>query len=213
MGGAERALLGCFFLPSGNLGGQSTLMSDPRKPTTEADLPVPFGRIGEDGWAERARAVLESYGVKLPVPVPPAEIASAESRLAVAFPETYRLLLSTLGPLDMDGIRFLPLSDVTRLDGYWARDHFTPSERAQLANHLAIVDYLGSDDFIGLNVQTGECARCGHDPPGFSSRLASVDALVQIAFMKLPAGYYGWDDPELEALVEGALRRRFGVRL
>jgi hypothetical protein len=40
-----------------------------------------------------------------------------------------------------------------------------------------------------------------------------VDALVQYAFMQLPAGYYGWNDAVIEALVEGALERRFGVLL
>jgi hypothetical protein len=74
-------------------------------------------------------------------------------------------------------------------------------------------DYCGSGDFIGLNLETGECARCGHDPPGFSAPLPSVDALVQYALMSLPLGQYGWDDAALEDLVEHALQRRFGVRL
>jgi hypothetical protein len=188
-------------------------MLEPQKPVTERDLPIPFERIGEDGWADRVRDMLRSYGVPCPLPASLEEVTVAETRLAVTLPVGYRMLLLDLGPLDLGSIRFLPTSEVTKLTDYWFRSAFASSDAAQLGNHLAIADYCGSGDFIGLNLETGECARCGHDPPGFSAPLPSVDALVQYAFMSLPLGQYGWDDAALEDLVEHALQRRFGVRL
>ncbi len=188
-------------------------MPDPRKPRSEAELPEPFRVIGEDGWVERAHAVLRTYGVPLPTTASPDEIACAEERLGARLPPAYRLLLLELGPLDFDGIAFLPVSEVAWLDDFWARASFAPEDSVRLRRTLAIVDYCGSGDVIALDPATGECALCGHDPPGFSDRLPSIDALVQYSFMSLPTSYYGWNERDLHDLVDATLRQRFGVLL
>ena len=99
-------------------------MDEPQKPQTEDDLPIPFERVGQDGWADSTRAILKAYGVPLPPVVSAEEVSAAESRLGAEFPVPYRQLLMEVGLLDLDGIRFLPLAEVD-----WLTD-FRPRARA-----------------------------------------------------------------------------------
>jgi len=184
-----------------------------QQPKTERDLPRPFESIGDAGWAEAAREVLNAYGVPDPVPVAADVIVETERRLGCGLPEKYRRLLMELGPIDADAFRFLAPHEVVVLDKYWARASFGERDTAALGKMVSIVDYCSTGDPIGLDLETGHCARCGHDPPGLSNWLPSVDSLVLVAFLCLPVGYYGWQDTELEALVAREQERLFGTRL
>jgi len=188
-------------------------MDEPDEPRDGDDLPLPFERIGEHGWVSRAIGILRSYGVPIPSPISASAVSDAEHRLGVRFPSSYRELLTQLGLLDLDGIRFLPPHQVDWLEAFWAKPAFSPSDAESLRHLLGIVEYLESGEFIALDPTTGECLRCRHDPPGFSARLPNVDALVQYGFLSLPSGYYGWPDRRIEQLVDDELQRRFGLLL
>ncbi len=188
-------------------------MSDLQKPSREDELPRPFEQIGEPGWADRSRSLLKAYGVPLPEPVPAEALDAAEARSTLSFPAAYRTLLLELGPIDLDGYRFLPPDEIERLHDFWCREAFARDDAARLGGLVAIVDYCGSGDVIALEPSTGLCVLCGHDPPGFSNTIQSIDALVQLAFLMLPNSYYGWPDESLEQMVEREQKRRFGTHL
>jgi hypothetical protein len=188
-------------------------MVELQKPRSGDELPRPFDRIGEAGWADRARDVLRAYGVPLPQPATADSVASAELRLGLTLPSAYRCFLLDLGPVDLDGFRFQAPGALSRLDEYWARDAFSRADVALLHGMIDVVDYCGSGDLIALQIETGRCARCGHDPPGVSDWLPSFDAVLQLAFLNLPISYYGWDDDDLEDLIARTQQRLFGTRL
>jgi hypothetical protein len=186
-------------------------MTELSKPQTANDLPRPFARIGESGWADRARDLLNLYGVPLPRAVPTEEVQAAETRLGIVLPEAHRRFLLELGPVDLDTFRFFAPGEIDFLTGFWAKDGFSPGDLSLLPRMLAVTEYCGTEDPFALHVETGECARCGHDPRGFSSWLPSFDTLVQLAFLHLPSGYYGWPDEEVEALVQQEASRLWAL--
>jgi hypothetical protein len=179
-------------------------MSELTEPLTDQDLPRPFTRIGEPGWAERARAVLELYEVPLPTPVPASEIQHRERELGIRFPDAYSTLLSELGPADLDGFRFLPPREATTLRDFYLRDELSEADRVRLPEFLAVLEYCGTDDPFAVHLPTEVVYRCGHDPLGFSCRLDSLHVLAQLAFLALPRSYYGFPGEKVEELVARA---------
>lgn len=175
----------------------------PKKPTEKADLEPPFSRIGDPGWAEGVKALLASYGVPLPTPVPEATLASREVELGIKLPTALCTFLTEVGPLDLDlrvhrpeGIRFC--------NEIWFRDHLAPEHQALLPRLLAVAS-VGSDNFVALDVESSRCGVLSHDPPGFWKPLPDFDTLIKVMLMRLPTGYYGWPDEEVAELVDAAV--------
>lgn len=183
-----------------------------RKPVSLDDLRPPFERIGEQGWADRVRGLLDAYGVPLPAPVAADELDARRAELGVELPPALRTFLTEIGPLDPREIRILPPAEIVSLDGVWFRDHLGFFDRRRLRGLIAVGDYLGSGDFIALEPKTGRCCLCSHDPPGFSSWLPDFDSVVKVILVNLACGYYGWPDEEVSALADELKETMFGFR-
>ena len=183
-------------------------MGEPEKPTRGEDVAAPFERIGEPGWADSVRALLASYGAPPPSPVSEVDVSARETELGVLFPDALRVLITQLGPLDLD-IRLLGLDEIRLLDQVWFRDKLPPEQQGLLPRLLAVADY-GSGDYVALDVGSGRCGVLGHDPPGLWKPLLDLDTLIKVMLMRLPAGYYGWPDEAVAGLVEAAVEALVG---
>ncbi|MBX3183713.1 MAG: SMI1/KNR4 family protein [Polyangiaceae bacterium] len=177
---------------------------EPTFPSKIEDLPCPFEYVGEPGWAERARAVLQEYGAPLPQPVGLMEVEAREAALGLRFPEAYKRCMVELGPVNLDDVRLLAPRDVATLEDFYARELFNASLQSELTNFISIAEYCGTDDPFVVHVPTGRVFRVGHDPVGLSLGMESFDALLRYAFLGLACGYYGFPDASVEELVEEA---------
>jgi hypothetical protein len=172
----------------------------PTKPTSKADL-VPGYEVGAVGWLQTVRALLEQYGVPPGQPVRQEELRKAELRLARALPRDWAELLFDLGPIDLDGLRFLPPADIRSAQDLWFRDHLSAGERTDL-QHLVCVAETGSDNMFVYDIRSGLVRLASHDPGGIFEAIPSVSDLVRLALVGLAAGRYGWPDPDVADLVD-----------
>jgi hypothetical protein len=186
---------------------------EPKLPEKLEDLPRPFTRIGERGWADRARDTLQDYGVGIPIPSSASELEDHEQLLGISLPEPYRTVLLELGPVDLSEFRILPHTEAHTLDGFYAKQWFTESERAELPHLFASVEYCGTDDPFALDLRDGSVRRVCHDPPGFAMKMSSFDVLLECAFLGLASGYYGFPDRLASELVQEARFLLTGLRL
>ena len=188
-------------------------MSQLSIPQSLDDLPQPFRKIGQPGWVTNAHKVLEDYGVPIPQQISESQIETLCVRLGRVLPTSYHRFLLELGALDIDGWRFLPPQEVELLTSVWFRNMLKSEDQKRLEHMLGIGDYLGSGDHFALDLESGRCCLCGHDPAGFSNWLNSFDDLVRLAFMLLPVSYYGWPDESVQLLVHNAQQQIFGTNL
>lgn len=179
------------------------------KPESKDDLRPPFSRIGDSGWAERVRDLLDAYGVPLPDPVSGSELDQREASLGVQLPPSLRRFLTEIGPLDPDGIRILSPPEIVPMEQIWFRDRLGFFARRRLRRMVAVADYLGTGDLIGLEIASGRVSLCSHDPLGFSRWLPDFDALIKMVLIDLARGRYGWPD-EVDDLVASLKRELFG---
>lgn len=176
------------------------------RPRSIADLEPPFRHIGEVGWDERFRALLRQYDVPLPEPVSAAALESVEEGLGVRLDKAVREFLLSIGPVDFNELRLLSLPEIKSLEGVWFAEHLDPATRARLPGIIAILDYLGTGDFIGWERASGRFVLARHDPAGIFTWMPTFDDCVREQCIGLASGYYGWPDDDLIELVEDAKR-------
>jgi hypothetical protein len=174
------------------------------KPTSRAEI-IPAYRVGEDGWLQTVRAVLEAYGVPTPPPPREEDIRQAEARIACALPRDWRALLLELGAVDLEAYRFLPPSQIQVADSVWFREHLSDAERADLPHMLSVAE-TGSDNVFVYDMRSGLVRLASHDPGGLFEAIPGVGDLLRWALVGLAAGYYGWPDAEVADLVDRTQR-------
>ena len=69
---------------------------------------------------------------------------------------------------------------------------------------IAVMDYLGTGDFVAWDRNSGNFVLVGHDPAGIRPWRPTFDDCIREQCIELAAGYYGWPDKEIEQLVENA---------
>jgi len=183
------------------------------KPQTIDDLRPPFQRIGDPGWESDLRQLLEAYEVPLPQPVAEDDLRHREAVLAFRPNEAVRQFLLTIGPLDLE-VRVLSLQAMGTLEGVWFRGHLSTADRARLPRLVAVLDYLGTGDFIAWDRDSDEFKVVGHDPAGIHPWQPTFDECIREQCIDLAVGYYGWPGDDILKLAEEAkrtfLRRRRG---
>ncbi len=172
-----------------------------QKPQTKSDLLPPFDSIGEANWDTRLRQLLVDYEVPLPAPCGDGEIDECEKRLGFALPQSLKLFLSALGPVDFDGVRVLSPKEIRTAESFWFASYFTEDEQKQLPHLLQVAEAV-ADNVYALEVASGRCCLCSHDPPGLFEWLPSFDVLIKMAVIDLSWSYYGWPDEEIEDMAE-----------
>jgi hypothetical protein len=177
------------------------------RPRFIADLEPPFRRIGEEGWEDRFRALLRDYEVPTPAPVPRSELEALEAILGVRLDESVREFLRAIGPVDFDSLRVLSLPEIKPLEDVWFASHLDPAARAKLPLIVAVLDYLGTGDFVGWDRASGAFVLVRHDPKGIFPWHSTFDDCVREQCVELARGRYGWPEEDVGALVEEAKRR------
>lgn len=181
-----------------------------KKPESKNELLPPFRWIGEDGWEEKARQILLDYEVPLPQPSTAEEIQQCEERLGVILPEPFKLFHENFGAVAFDCPLLFPLSDVRNATEVWFYDFLSEQDKMALSDMVLIGN--PADDYLVLDLKTGRCAGCYHDPPGFADWLPSFHELIQCAFIGLCCRYYGWPDESLEKWSNELKFELYGVR-
>lgn len=171
-----------------------------RRPRSKADLALPRFVIGEPGWQETILSVLRAYGVPLPSPASEHDLVARERALGAALPRSVRQFLLEIGPVDFDYLRIFHPQEIVPLDYAWLRTMLDESEQSLLPFLLEIADYSSSGDVVTIDRITGRCYLCAHAPVRFKWWLPSFDDLIRAALIDLSWGYYGWPDPDVEAL-------------
>jgi hypothetical protein len=172
-----------------------------QKPTSKSDLMPPFNHIGEVGWDLKLRQVLVDFEVPLPVPCSEADLLNCEGMLGMAMPQSLRLFLSTLGPVDFDGVRIFTPEEIKTAETFWFAKYFTEEDQRQLLGLIQVAEAV-ADNVHVIELKSGRCGLCSHDPPGLFEWLPSFDALIKSAIIDLSWSYYGWPDDEIEEMAE-----------
>lgn len=172
-----------------------------QKPTTKADLLPPFDLIGNAGWDLALRQVLVDYEVPLPTPCCEAELADCEERIGFALPQSLRLFLLAIGPIDFDGLRIFSPQKIKTAESFWFAEYFSEIARKQLPQLLQFAEAVADNVYV-MELQSGKCCLCCHDPAGLIDWLPSFDTLIKIAVIDLSWSYYGWPDDEIEEMAE-----------
>ena len=181
-----------------------------KKPESKNELLPPFRWIGEEGWESKARQVLLNYEVPLPAPTTLEEIQDIEERFSITLPESFKLFHTTFGAVDFDHFSFFPLADLQSATDVYFLDFLDEDNKTALRKMVLIGE--PADDYLALDIETGSCAGCYHDPPGLANWLPSFHELIQCAFILLCCGYYGWPDEELGLWAEELISELYGVR-
>jgi len=172
-----------------------------RKPTTKADLLPPFNYIGEANWEAKLRQLLVDYEVPLAQPCTNREIKECEKRLGSALSQSLKLFLSAFGPMNFDGVRLLLPEEIKTAESLWLANNLCKDEQKLLPYLLQIAEAV-SDNIYALELESGQCYLCSHDPAGLFNWLPSFNAFIKMAIIDLSWGYYGWPDEAIERMAE-----------
>jgi hypothetical protein len=184
-----------------------------RRPQRKADLAPPPFVIGEPGWREAIISVLRAYDVPLPAPVREEEIAARERALGAALPAAVRRFLMEIGPVDFDYLRLFHADEIVPLEYAWLRRMLDEPEQRRLPFLLEIAAYSGSGDVVAIDRAAGRCGLCSHTPVRIKWWLRSFDDLIRVALIDLSWSYYGWPDPDVEALARALKQDLIGSEL
>lgn len=186
------------------------------KPTCKEDLLPPFNEIGEPGWAETIRMVLQDYAVPLPEPSADKDLRELENKLGFQLPRSLCVFLTQFGPVDFGSVSLRSSTGLKTLfddEGIaWFRDWFDADQKQQLARLLAIGDYGGDAGVVSIDPLSGICYLCQHDPLGIHKLAGSFDDLIKSEIILLSCGYFGYPDPEIEAMASQLVEELFGRR-
>ena len=169
------------------------------------DIVIPFDRIGDPGWIEATRPILqECVGIsfdadEMPPPVPEEDIVAAHRRLG-AFPEPLALFYRTFGVADV-GEYLLPPEEMKPLaesfaDTEWMHANMSSKELKILPDLVVFGDYLGNGNMFCFHRETMEVWYFDHDDPPMLTRLFErVDDYLKGCLIKVQGVFF--DDPDL----------------
>lgn len=184
------------------------------------DLIMPFTAIGEPGWEDGVRRILEavadSWGEAMPLPVGEETLEATEKRLGTALPPSLRLFLTRFGVADVgeelqDPGNMVPLSDWA--EGMDLEEFITEEERASLDDLFTFSEHVGRG-----------CVFCFHrddnsvyffDPetaPHLGKLFNTVDDYLKACLLNVQDIFFDPSVRDPENLIEEELVRLFGER-
>ena len=175
------------------------------RPREVTNLRPPFERVGEPGWADRLRDLLDAYGVPTATPVSAGELREVEARLGVSLDGPLRQLLLTLGPVDFRTNRVLRPKEIRFVSHVWYAGSMPDADRTRLGHLVGVMEYLGDpDEFVAWDQRTTSYVRVGHDPARGRPWLPTFDDCLREQCIALAVGHYGWPEQDVGTLVQRA---------
>ena len=182
------------------------------------DIIIPFQFIGEAGWDEKTRMLLEAYGEEwgesLTAPLSAQAVDAAEKRLGTQIPEPLALFYRTFGIADIGEElqvleNMLPLEDWA--EGFdwdeWANDE----EKALVPYLVTFSEYVGNGNAFCFHRQTGEIYYFDHDTaPHVTKLFDRADEYLKGCLIALQESFFSLDNAS--EIVEEKLVELFGER-
>ncbi len=138
---------------------------------TKSDILIPFQNVGDAGWKEKTRIILdalsENWSNKPKPPISPAEIQELETRLGTTLPAGLKLFYLTFGLADI-GEELHEFSDIVPLQNIWGQQPeygpaFSEADKVHLPHLITFGDYLGNGNLFCFHRETKEIWYFDHD--------------------------------------------------
>ncbi len=179
----------------------------------KSDIIVPFEKIGENGWQEKTKIILEAladnWGNELPKPKTNEEITELEKRLNTALPNGLRLFYQTFGIADI-GEELMRFSDIGRTNDIWFKNgeyieyapDFNEEDKAVLPYLVHFSDYLGNGNMFCFHSQTHEIYYYDHESgaPYFTKLFDTADDYIKACLIHCQANLFGENIDEDEVM-------------
>jgi len=151
------------------------------------DIIIPFDKIGENGWEEKSKLIIESlaknWSNDLKEPISTSEINALESRLGTTLPDGLKLFYSTFGIADI-GEELQSFEDIIWIKDLWKNNpygpEFTEEDNISLPYLISFSDYLGNGNMFCFHSETKEIYYYDHDTRPFITKMfKNVDDYIK----------------------------------
>lgn len=135
------------------------------------DILIPFSKIGEPGWAQKTRLIIESYadvwGEKTAKIKTQQSIDQLELKLGTKLPNSLKLFYSEFGVADI-GEQLIDFPKIVWLKDIWAKNpenspSFSQEELSILPYLVKFSDYLGNGNMFCFHSKSNSVYYYNHD--------------------------------------------------
>ncbi|HMQ10010.1 MAG TPA: SMI1/KNR4 family protein [Oligoflexia bacterium] len=152
------------------------------------DIIIPFKKIGEPGWIEKTKLIIQSYadvwGEKTPKTKTQQSIDQLEQKLGTQLPDSLKLFYTEFGVADI-GEQLLDFSKIGWLKNIWAKNpeqgpNFSKEELSILPHLVVFSDYLGNGNMFCFHSKNKAVYYFDHDQKPLLQKLFnSVDDYIK----------------------------------
>lgn len=194
----------------------------------KSDIIIPFEKIGEKGWQEKTKIILEvfadNWGNELPKPKTDKEIAELEKRLHTSLPSGLKLFYQTFGVVYI-GEELIEFSEIGWTNAIWFENDeyieyapdFSDEDKVILPYLVHFSDYLGNGNKFCFHSQTHEIYYYDHEngAPYFTKLFNTIDDYIKGCLIHCQADLFGEgvDEDEVSDWTEEITAEIFGEEI
>ena len=143
------------------------------------DIIIPFEKIGEIGWEEKTKSIIESlaenWSKDLEKPISITEINKLENRIGTSLPDGLKIFYNTFGISDI-GEELQNFDDIMWIKELWGEDNpygpeFTEEDNIPLQHLISFSDYLGNGNMFCFHSETKQIYYYDHDTRPYITKM------------------------------------------